>query len=219
VNLNDVIPHAKGDIKIKYKIRPRIRQAHHSYWFLFRGKKVILVVRNLKDAMMSAYDKVIKINGNVVSFGDFIKGDYDSSGFDYTTASLERRVRFMNRWGDNINKAGRCHVIKYENLKSDTTSELAKIIRFAGCNVDDELIKETVLFCSKDNMSQLSDVTEGSHRHAVSKKNERNISKYFDEQTKKWFVNYMKNNLNNNFGYERERKHCNEESQFGNHIS
>lgn len=201
INVNDVIPHSKDKINLSIDEAPKIRQAHHGYWFLYKNQKIVLLVRNLKETLMSAYDKMTKVNDRSISFEEFVKGDVNKSSLKYFTAPLDRRVRFLNRWAIYKNKPKEIKIVKYEKIKINTLEELKDIILFLNVDFDKDFAIETLNFCSKDNMYKLSSNTKGSHKHAVSNKKVRDESNYFSNEINKWFKDYVENNLIDNYGY------------------
>ncbi len=202
VNVNDIIPHAKDKIIKNIRRAPRIRQAHHSYWPIFRNQKVVLLIRSIKNTLMSAYDKIEKTNDKMISFEEFIKGDFRDKDYKYTTAPLSRRVQFMNKWGCNLHKCKSSIVFKYERLKTRPYNEYLRMVSFIDDSCEKNILKESVDRCSKQRMLKLSSKSSGSHKHAVSDTEGRNEEDYFNSETRSWFNRYLDEHLSHDFGYD-----------------
>jgi len=115
-----------------------------------RRDKVVFVIRDIKDTMVSYYfhSKFRKSRPYNGSISDFIRGK----------KGVDRCIWFNNLWTKNIRRKRKRNilVISYENLHKDAQSELRKIIRFfrfTGISAAD--LDLSVTFCSFENMQKM----------------------------------------------------------------
>jgi hypothetical protein len=168
-NIEQLIPdcEAMSSRYVKRVARPRIIKSHE--YFDPRYKKVIYIVRDPRDVALSYYDfsrkyRHIEDNYLLTSFvSDFVGGKLSS--FDWGT------------WGENVaswfyTRNGRPEflLLRYEDMLSDTQSELAKIARFLNIDPTPDRLASAVERSSADRMRKL-EASQGEHW--VSTKNKR----------------------------------------------
>lgn len=118
-----------------------------------KNLKVILVQRNPKDVLVSAFHflqkaKLMPFEGTFDEFFKmFMKGGLRQSWFDYTLES-EKAVN---------EKELDMHVINYEELKKNTVPTIKRLSEFLGTNCDDEYITKVAEMCSFQGMKKAND--------------------------------------------------------------
>lgn len=77
---------------------PRVQHTHKSYSILFKRERVIILVRDLWDTMVSSYDTYSERIDPSIIFSEFLRADGVNKKRHRT---LERRIEFLNRWANN----------------------------------------------------------------------------------------------------------------------
>lgn len=114
----------------------------------YRGKKVILLVRDVRDVVVSMYFQVAKrdigYRGEISSF------------LREPTGSLDTILAFYKIWYENLEVPEDVLLVRYEDIHEDAERELRRVLDFIGVSdVSDEAVREAVLFSSFDNMRQM----------------------------------------------------------------
>lgn len=114
----------------------------------FSKKKIILLVREPKDVIVSYYSHIAKRDGKYDgSISAFIRDD---------KFGIEKLLRFYNIWFENRHLLKDLLVIGYEEIRKDPSKNLKKILEFMGAeDIQPEIIENAVAFASFDNMKQL----------------------------------------------------------------
>lgn len=124
----------------------------------YKNKKIILLVRDPKDVVVSAYFHKSKRKKKAFndSFSEFLCND---------VGSLKTYLAFLNSWASN-KEVSDCLIIRYEEMHSDPVAVLRSIFDFAGVkDISNESIAAAVEFGQFDNMRQLeTSDTLGSDR-------------------------------------------------------
>jgi len=177
---------------------PQVQTYHFRYFFLFRSKKVIFLIRDLRDAMVSQYDKY-KRNHNDTSFSELLRKGLPQEKSPWL---LEDRIKLLNSWGGNKSKTDKFLVVKYENLKEDAERELRKILNIVGIpEVSDDFLSNVVDFCSVENMKKIEKKSKGEFS-AMNKGKAGRYQYYFSEQDLEYFRKIVDKKLDYDFGYD-----------------
>ncbi|CAE8668412.1 unnamed protein product [Polarella glacialis] len=130
------------------------------------GPKVIVVVRNPKDACVSMYHHTKDLPGFAYT-GDF--GHFTSSLF------LRGRVEFGCFWAwyagwlTAFRASGRAiHLVSYEELKADPKREIRQIADFLGITASDEVVAKTAAGSAFDSMKEIFKKTDEEKEKAGS---------------------------------------------------
>lgn len=206
LDLSDFISHPRSDPDINLGEAPTIRSTHHAYWFLYRNKNVVLLVRHLRKSILSGYEKMLKVNNTSLDFEAFLKGDFDPQNFRYVTPDLPHRVRFLNRWAKYGFDRARIQLVKFEDLKNNTIKIFREVLEFLGIPTENSLIQKTIDRSSKDSMRELGKESSKRHRRAISKKDKRDPTSFFTPTTEQYFLSYLRENLEHDYGYHYEAK-------------
>lgn len=114
----------------------------------YRGRKVIFLVRDPRDVLVSSYFQKAKRNYNYVgSLEEYLQE---------RRGGLESIIAFYNIWAANRDQPDGFLMVAYEDMHADTARELRRVLDFIGLTrVRDEDIAGAVESCSFDNMRRL----------------------------------------------------------------
>jgi hypothetical protein len=130
--------------------RPRIMKSHHP--FDPRYKRVVYIVRDPRDVMLSQYH--FQIKRGVIQTGHPIE--------EFVQRSVRGEANAYGSWGQNVgswliaryNTPGFL-LLRYEDLKERPEEGLAKIAALLGLNVDSQQLARAVELSSADRMRKL----------------------------------------------------------------
>ena len=151
-NINRLIPDPEALSKrtLKKLPRPRILKSHEA--FDPRYKKVIYIVRDPRDVVLSEYHFDIK--RQLIPEGTPVE--------ERVTLFLEGGTCPYGSWGENVaswlyarEHNPRFLLVRYEDLEADTTRELARIAAFLGIEPAPERLALAVERSTADKMRKL----------------------------------------------------------------
>lgn len=196
---------------------PRVQHTHLPcklpWSILFRGKKVILLIRDLRDACASHYRKALRQTSPVISEMTFLEFLKDEGGLVRKMSvqgSLAGRVEFLNTWGRiHAEFPERVLVVKYENLRADPCSELKKVLHFLGLEpITDGFIEKVVEFSSIENMKLIGkraiETGTGKGTQELMAINKGSVGQFKDlwaPEVEEHFREYVSCHLKYDFGY------------------
>jgi hypothetical protein len=168
-NIERLVPDSEAQSSRYFKSIPRPRVIKSHQYFDPRYKKVIYIVRDPRDVVLSYYDFQRKYrqieDGYPLSeyVSDFVNGRLTSA--DWGT------------WGENVGswvatrqKHAGFILLRYEDMVVDTERELTKVAGFLGIEPSRKLLANTINLSSAERMRGL-EKTQGSEW--VSTKNKR----------------------------------------------
>lgn len=127
---------------------------------LYKEKKVILLVRDPRDVVVSAYFQKNK-RFSVQTHGVEAKEQYTGTLSDYLyepVGSFDTILRFYNIWEENRHVPEGFLCVRYEDMHRHTFKELRRVVNFIGLpEVPDKIITETVEFASFENMRKMEE--------------------------------------------------------------
>nr|WP_285853728.1 sulfotransferase domain-containing protein [Oceanobacillus luteolus] len=134
---------------------PHLVWSHHGYDPTY--PKVIYLVRDPRDIVISYYHHFQKYFGDTRSFNDFFDAFMEGSiGPGFWDKNIES-------WLDNQKNVNNGFLlIKYEDLLENTFKEAQRIIKFLNLNRTNKEINEAVKWASFDNMKELE---KKQHEH------------------------------------------------------
>jgi hypothetical protein len=112
--------------------------------FRYGGKPVLLLVRDPRDAVVSLYFQHTKRELR-----------FDGSMFDFVTgerSGLRTLIAYYNAWMTRRAWTGRFMLMKYEDLRRDTLSELRRASEFFRIPASDAVLQEAVNASSFERM-------------------------------------------------------------------
>jgi len=118
----------------------------------YAGKKVVLLVREPRDGAASMFfqwtHRMDPAKKAMTSWGK-----QDESMFDFVyNKSIHGRIRFLNRWAAALPKMSDVLVVRYEDLRSDTATWLAKIFAFMGTTASEAEVMDAIAYASFEQM-------------------------------------------------------------------
>lgn len=143
-NFHHYIPdiHQLKGVPIRRTLPRTFIKSHHEYnpYYYF----IVYLMRNPVDALISYYN-FMRGFGYADTFFNFVKsGEY----------GVSKWKRHVNSWFCNRTDAHRVHVLKYENLLSDTKGEIKTLYTNFGVNVTDEIIEKSMERSALGNMKE-----------------------------------------------------------------
>ena len=126
----------------------------------FRDKKVIFLVRDPRDVVVSSYFEIKKRNR---IFGDnpyenrSMSFEGELSDFIHSkTGSFDTILEYYQIWAKNQQIPRGFLLIRYEDLKANPSSELRRVLDFIGlCAINDLVVSEAVAYASFENMRKM----------------------------------------------------------------
>ncbi|WP_017711655.1 sulfotransferase domain-containing protein [Prochlorothrix hollandica] len=114
----------------------------------YQGKNVIILSRDLKDTLVSAYFQATKrIHVFEGSIAEFIRDDRYGS---------KKVLTYYQHWEQNLTVPGRIHLLRYEALHQDLDGELERLLTFLGLPATDpQLRRQAMDFASFGNLKKL----------------------------------------------------------------
>lgn len=116
----------------------------------YRDRKVVFLVRDIRDTLVSAYFQMTKREDSYRFEGEL--ADFMAS----KRGSVDTMIRFYNIWADQQHVPKDFLLVRYEDLHADAGKELKRVLDFIGeTGVSDETIAEAVAFSRFDNMRKM----------------------------------------------------------------
>lgn len=117
---------------------------------LFRGRKVVLLIRDPRDALVSLYMQ------NVYrSTQPAYDGDVDAMVHS-DVYGIEKFLKYYATWYEGRSLPRKLLVVRYEDLSSSTPDVLAAALKFLDVpRISEALIRDVIAFSSFDNMRKL----------------------------------------------------------------
>jgi hypothetical protein len=157
-NIEQVIPHCEGQSKRFFKTMPRPRFIKCHECFDPRYPKVIYIVRDPRDVVVSQYYFQRK--------GGAIDDSYPIERFvtRFVAGETSRPPRYGS-WADNVaswlalrQSSPRFMLIRYEDILAQTSRELTRIASFLGIEATPEQLAAVLERSSADQMRKLEKV-------------------------------------------------------------
>jgi hypothetical protein len=176
----------------------------------YRGKKILLLVRDPRDVVVSMYfERSRRERAYSGSLGEFL---HEAKG------SLDTIIRYYNVWNESRGVPQGFCLVRYEDLHADTAKELRRIFDFLEIpDISDAHIREAVEFGSFGNMRSMesSDTLKSGRLRArdsndvESFKTRRGVVggyvDYLDPEQIEWMEDRIRNGLHPSFGYSEPR--------------
>lgn len=117
----------------------------------FKDKKVILLRRDIKDTLVSAYFQAVKRDGLFQGpISEFIRSPL---------FGVQKILAFYRHWDNNVNTPKDFLQIRYEEMHENPARVLIKVLRFIGIEGIEEInahaVDEAVEYASFNNMRTL----------------------------------------------------------------
>lgn len=114
----------------------------------YKKKKVIFLVRGIKDVLVSCYFQATKrVGGYSGDISDFIRDD---------RFGVMKIITFYNIWHDNMSTPKDFLLIRYEDLHENPGKILSATLKFIGLDaLEDDITRKAVEFAGFKNMREL----------------------------------------------------------------
>ena len=185
---------------------PQILHTHAIPHYLFRSRTVIrllrfpkyvILVRDLRDVLVSHYEKH-KSEYNA-DFSTYLHGNVRGGG-RRKGGDIWVRIRFLNGWGAVAERHPReFAVLKYEDLVADTRGEFARVcdhFEIEGVTLD--LVDTVVGAASKSKMRNLPDP---KGKWIVIRTDSRPSDEWYSDADRRFVAEVCRRNLKYTFGY------------------
>ena len=136
---------------------------------IYGNKPVVLLVRDPRDTAVSQFFQwKHRIVPRKKVINDYPIGETDLPSFIMgKQAGIPKIIEFMNDWAREIDTFPKLLVVRYEDLRKDTKTELARVLSFFGQSPTDAELEDAVSFASVDNMRRMEQENAskaGAHR-------------------------------------------------------
>lgn len=125
----------------------------------FRGKKIVLLVRDPRDVAVSQFFQwQFRMRPNKKFINDYPPHGADIDTWDFVLdadAGVPRIVDYFNGWARAMRELGDVLVVRYEDMRADPADVLSRILAFTGTPIADEQVQEAVEFAAYDNMKKM----------------------------------------------------------------
>lgn len=164
---------------------PKIRFTHDRYVSAytreshtkrtFYDKKVIFLVRDPRDVVVSNYFQWIVTINPFKKRARKVPDDPDSvplfAFFIDPELGVHKTIRFHNDWQSELPKTKAFLIVRYEDLKAETSETLKRMLSFMELSYSDDQIREAVDYASFENMKALekSSVFDSGSRRLIAK--------------------------------------------------
>ena len=186
----------------RYPQTPQIRDTTMSpHYFLrsrtlfrlFRVPNHLILVRDLRDSLVSYYEKQ-KDKYNF-DFSTYLRGDIRRNKY---RTDIWTRIRFLNGWGAVVERQPEhVAVLKYEDLKADTRGQLARVCEHFGIEgVTPDLIDDVVAVSSKSEMAKRVKPSSRSVRM-----DPRPADEWYSDEDRRFVAEVCRRHLKYTFGY------------------
>ncbi|MGH7998900.1 MAG: sulfotransferase domain-containing protein [Brasilonema sp.] len=129
----------------------------------YKNKKVIFLVRDIKDILVSLYFEKTKREHMYYSGDRKYEGDL-SSYIRCDVGSLNTIIKYYNIWAENINIPSAFLLVRYEDMQTNIKKELQRILEFLEViKIPDEVLDEAIMYACFDNMRQLEQNNKFNH--------------------------------------------------------
>jgi hypothetical protein len=114
----------------------------------YRGKKVIFLVRDPRDVIISNYFQATKRD-------KYFQGDI-SSFIRHNRYGIDTMLRFMNIWHQSRHIPDGFLLVRYEDLQEDTYQQLQGVVCFLGLDsVKDKILRDAIEFARFGSMQKM----------------------------------------------------------------
>lgn len=145
---------------------PKIFFTHDNYLRQFTGnldskqdfyhKKTVLLVRDPRDVAVSQFFQwKFRMRPDKKSMNNYPDHEADISVYDFVKhegQGLNHIIDFMNAWARELDKIDNLLVVRYEDLRADAASEMARVVEFLGMEPNREYLEDMAEFASVENL-------------------------------------------------------------------
>lgn len=122
----------------------------------YRGKRVVLLVRDPRDVAVSQYFQWLhRMRPHKMLINRYPPPDADISMFEFVSgeaAGIPKVVRFLNEWAQAFQYLDHLLLVRYEDMRANTPMQLRRILDFIGTPGSEAEISDAVEYASFENM-------------------------------------------------------------------
>ena len=127
----------------------------------FRGKKVVMLVRDPRDVAVSQYFQwKYRMRPHKALLNNYPPKGGDTSIWEFVSspdAGIPRIIDFFNGWAKALPELKDILIIHYEGMRKDPQSVMRQVLEFTGTPGNEEQIAQAVEFSSLKNMKKLEE--------------------------------------------------------------
>jgi hypothetical protein len=127
----------------------------------FRGKRVVLLVRNPQDTAVSQYFQwKFRMRPRKKHLNEYPEHGTEVTPYDFVMrpeSGLPKILRFMNAWAEEVPHLKEALIVRYEDMRADPQATLRRIVHFLGCPDDEAALRGAVEYASVENMRKLEE--------------------------------------------------------------
>jgi alcohol sulfotransferase len=126
----------------------------------FYDKRVVLLARDPRDVAVSQFFQwKFRIKPSKVTINNYPPQGSDISLYDFVMGDNGGGMRavtdYLNLWAAEADKVGAFHLLRYEDLRSDTRVELRKLLEFMQVDASHAEVEAAVEYSSYENMKKM----------------------------------------------------------------
>ncbi|MGB1139278.1 MAG: sulfotransferase domain-containing protein [Halioglobus sp.] len=126
----------------------------------FYDKPVVLLVRDPRDVAVSQFFQwKHRLKPGKVALNNYPPRDQEISLFDFVMSErgggMQEVIDYMNLWAREVDKMERFHLVRYEDLRSRSEEELAKMLSFLNVDATAGEVAAAVEYSSFENMKKM----------------------------------------------------------------
>jgi hypothetical protein len=185
----------------------------------FRGKKVVMLVRDPRDVAVSQFFQwKYRMRAHKMLLNQYPAQGEAVTTFEFVTnpdCGVPRIIDFFNGWARALPELKDILIIRYEDMRVDPVAVMRKVLDFVGTPGTQEQIEQAVEFASYDNMKKLEEKRvfwgSGARVKAGDRKNPHSFKvrrgkvggyrDYFDDEQVALIDKLVEEELDPVFGY------------------
>ncbi len=126
----------------------------------FYDKRVVLLARDPRDVAVSQFFQwKFRIKPSKVAINNYPPQGSDISLFDFVMGdnggSMRAVTEYLNLWAAEAGKVNAFHLLRYEDLRTNTREELRKLLDFMQVDATDADVEAAVEYSSYENMKKM----------------------------------------------------------------
>ncbi len=127
----------------------------------FYDKKVILLVRDLRDLVVSQFHQWrYRVAPTKLRLHSMLDTEADVGVFDFamnTHHGIPRNIRFLNEWQEELHRVKDVLVVKYEDMRADPDRVMSEVLSFVGEAATEQEINSVVEYAKFENMRKMEE--------------------------------------------------------------
>jgi len=126
----------------------------------FYNKRVVLLARDPRDVAVSQFFQwKFRIKPSKVTINNYPPQGSDISLFDFVMGDngggMKAVTDYLNLWAAEADKVKAFHLLRYEDLRSNTREELRRLLDFMQVDATDAQVEAAVEYSSYENMKKM----------------------------------------------------------------